>query len=192
MSKFFKIVLVVLIIILTVGVVAANTNGFTDSNPYGWIPVFDELEEGDLITGFEFNTDVDIDFNRFMRFITSKGAYLDPFDLGVGTHFYIELVTTRSEHDSVGPKLIVKYNTLVEEDREYFLCVRPSSGAKYDRVIYSSKKGWVEKYKSGFNFDKHFSDAESTDSVYEIVSIKKPRVLACYVGGTLSEDVESN
>lgn len=133
MSKLGKILIVVAIVLLAVGVTAALTKGFTDTNPYGWLPTYDKLAEGDVIEGFEFNTDTEIDFAKLINGLSGTES--------TGQKTYTLLTSN-------GEASIVVYETIVTEgDNTYRLCVNSSD-------VYTSENGWSQSYSDGISFTK--------------------------------------
>lgn len=158
MSKLGKILIVVAIILLAAGVTAALTKGFTDTNPYGWLPEFDKLEEGDSINGFEFNLDSEINFEKLIKNVkpeegdsSNTYALVETKDSGV----YVNVVET-----------VVK-----GEDSSYTLVVNGNT-------VYDSETGWNESFvKDGISFEK-----------VKITTVENARALSYYLGGVLNEE----
>lgn len=133
MSKLGKILIVVSIILLAVGVTAALTKGFTDTNPYGWLPVYQKLAEGDVVDGFEFNLDTEVDFSKLIKGLTGVESN--------GQKTYTLLTSN-------GDASIVVYETIkTEGDNTYRLSVNGSD-------VYDSENGWSESLKDGMSFTK--------------------------------------
>lgn len=134
MSKLGKILIVVAIILLAVGVTAALTKGFTDTNPYGWLPSFEKMEEGDYIASFEFNTNSEIDFAKLIKDV-------DGVD-NEGQKCYLVLNT-----DTDGAVAIIVVETPEGDSSAYSLVVNGNE-------VYSTGNGWVESAKDGISFNK--------------------------------------
>lgn len=68
LKNIIKSVLVVLaLLILGVAVSAALTNGFKNSNPYGWLENYDRMKIDQQITGFEVCKDFEVDFAKLIK-----------------------------------------------------------------------------------------------------------------------------
>lgn len=152
------VLIVIALILLAVGVTAAITKGFTDTNPYGWLPEFDKLEEGDSINGFEFNLDSEIDFEKLIKDLKpEEGDSINTYAL-VETKdpaVYVNVVETVSKGEDSIYNLVVNGNT-----------------------VYDSETGWNESFvKDGVSFEK-----------VKITSVENARALSYYLGGVLNEE----
>lgn len=55
------------ILLLATAVTASLTNGFKNSNPYGWLENFDRIKKDTELNGFEVCKDFELDFAKLIK-----------------------------------------------------------------------------------------------------------------------------
>ncbi len=161
-KNIIKSVLVVLaLLILGVAVSAALTNGFKNSNPYGWLENYDRMKKDQQITGFEVCKDFEVDFAKLIKNVEAVE------DKEAGTKTYA-LVKTDSE--SVYINVV---ETVADGKSSYTLSVNGQS---------------VCTSADGFNVTA--IEAIKSFDACKITEVKNAGRLAHYIGGTYTKPAE--
>lgn len=152
----------VAILLLSVAVTAAITQGFKNSNPYGWLENFDRMKKNQEITGFEVCKDFEVDFEKLIKNVEAVE------DKEAGTKTYA-LVKTDSENVYI--KVV---ETVANNKSSYVLNVNGQS---------------VCTSADGFS-DTAIEAIKSFDSC-KITEVKNAGRLAHYIGGTYTKPAEA-
>lgn len=115
-KNIIKSVLVVLVLlILGVAVSAALTQGFKNSNPYGWLENYDRMKKDQQINGFEVCKDFEVDFAKLIKNVEAVE------DKEAGTKTY---ALVKTDNESVYINVV---ETIADEKSSYALIVNGQS-----------------------------------------------------------------
>ena len=121
-KNIIKSVLVVLaLLILGVAVSAALTNGFKNSNPYGWLENYDRMKIDQQITGFEVCKDFEVDFAKLIKNVeavedTTAGTKTYSIVKTDNANVYINVVETIANEKSSYTLVINEQNVCTSAD----------------------------------------------------------------------------
>ncbi len=162
LKNIIKSVLVVLaLLILGVAVSAALTNGFKNSNPYGWLENYDRMKIDQQITGFEVCKDFEVDFAKLIKNVEAVE------DTTAGTKTYSIVKTDNAN------VYINVVETIADTKSSYTLVINGQN---------------VCTSADGFN-DTAIEAIKSFDAC-KITEVKNAGRLAHYVGATYTKPTE--
>lgn len=161
-KNIIKSVFVVLaLLILGVAVSAALTNGFKNSNPYGWLENYDRMKKDQQITGFEVCKDFEVDFAKLIKNVEA----VEDKDAGTKTYALV-----KTDNESVYINVV---ETIADGKSSYVLSVNGQSACTS---------------ADGFN-DTAIEAIKSFDAC-KITEVKNAGRLAHYVGATYTKPTE--
>lgn len=164
-NKTKKIVAIVCIFvafaILGVAVSAALTNGFKNSNPYGWLENFGRMKKSQEINGFEVCKDFEVDFVKLVKGIEA----VEDKETGVKTYSLV-----KTDNDDVYINVV---ETVADEKSSYTLVINGQN---------------ICTSADGFN-DTAIEAIKSFDTC-KIASVKNAGKLAHYIGATFTKAEE--
>lgn len=164
-NKTKKIVSIVCIVvafaILGVAVSAALTNGFKNSNPYGWLENFGRMKKSQEINGFEVCKDFEVDFVKLIKGIEA----VEDKETGVKTYSLV-----KTDNDNVYINVV---ETIANEKSSYTLVINGQN---------------VCTSADGFN-DTAIEAIKSCDTC-KVTEVQNAGRLAHYVGATFTKAEE--
>jgi len=164
-NKTKKIVAIVCIVvafaILGVAVSAALTNGFKNSNPYGWLENFGRMKKSQEINGFEVCKDFEVDFVKLVKGIEA----VEDKETGVKTYSLV-----KTDNDDVYINVV---ETVADEKSSYTLVINGQN---------------ICTSADGFN-DTAIEAIKSFDTC-KIAYVKNAGKLAHYIGATFTKAEE--
>lgn len=109
------------ILLLGVAVTAALTNGFKNSNPYGWLENYDRMKIDQQITGFEVCKDFEVDFAKLIKNVeavedTTAGTKTYSIVKTDNANVYINVVETIADTKSSYTLVINGQNVCTSAD----------------------------------------------------------------------------
>lgn len=161
-KKFSIVCIVVAFAILSVAVSAALTNGFKNSNPYGWLENFGRMKKSQEINGFEVCKDFEVDFVKLIKGIEA----VEDKETGVKTYSLV-----KTDNDNVYINVV---ETVADKKSSYTLVVNGQN---------------VCSSEDGFN-DTAIVAVKSFDTC-KISSVKNAGRLAHYIGATYTKPAET-
>lgn len=154
--------IVIAIAILGVAVSAALTNGFKNSNPYGWLENYDRMKKDQEINGFEVCKDFDVDFAKLIKNVEA----VEDKEAGIKTYKIVE-----TDNEGVYVNVV---ETVADKKSTYKLVVNGQN---------------VCSSEDGFN-DNAIVAVKSFDTC-KISSVKNAGRLAHYIGATYTKPAET-
>lgn len=143
------------ILLLATAVTAALTNGFKNSNPYGWLENFDRIKKDTELNGFEVCKDFELDFAKLIKGVKATE------DTAAGTKTY-SIVKTDNENVYIN---VVE--TIADKKSSYTLVINGQN---------------VCTSADGFN-DTAIEAIKSCDTC-KVTEVQNAGRLAHYVGAT--------
>lgn len=143
------------ILMLAVAVTAALTNGFKNSNPYGWLENFDRIKKDTEINGFEVCKDFELDFAKLIKGVKATE------DKEAGTKTY---AIVKTDNENVYINVV---ETVADEKSSYTLVINGQN---------------VCTSTDGFN-DTAIEAIKSFDTC-KVTEVQNAGRLAHYVGAT--------
>lgn len=148
-------------LLLATGVAAAMTNGFKNSNPYGWLENYDRMKKDQQINGFEVCKDFEVDFAKLIKNVEAVE------DKEAGTKTY---ALVKTDNESVYINVV---ETIVDNKSSYTLSVNGQS-------VCTSAEG----------FNNTAIEAVKSFDTCKITEVKNAGRLAHYIGATYTKPAE--